>query len=121
VTTAPPEHFPTFAQSALFVDLYELTMGESFLAEDMAERPATFQLFCRNLPQGWGYLVAAGLGDVLAYLGELRFTGDDLAYLESTGQFTTRLLERLARFPSQATCERFRREPCSSGTSRCSR
>jgi nicotinate phosphoribosyltransferase len=98
VTTAPPEHFPNFAQSALFVDLYELTMVESFLAEDMAERPATFQLFCRNLPQGWGYLVAAGLGDVLAYLGELRFTGDDLAYLESTGQFTTRLLERLARF-----------------------
>lgn len=97
VTTAPSEHWPTFAQSALFVDLYELTMGKSYLAEGMAERPATFQLFCRHLPQGWGYLVAAGLDDVLAHLEELRFTGDDLAYLESTGLFGPSLLERLAR------------------------
>jgi nicotinate phosphoribosyltransferase len=96
VTTAPPEHFQTFAQSALFVDLYELTMGESYLAEGMAERPATYQLFCRNLPQGWGCLVAAGLGDVLDHLERLRFTDDDLAHLESTGLFTASLLERLS-------------------------
>lgn len=97
VATSSSERWPTFAQSALLVDLYELTMGESLLAEGMSERPATFQLFCRHLPQGWGYLVAAGLDDVLAYLEELQFTADDLAYLESTGLFSAGLLERLAR------------------------
>lgn len=82
--------------SALLVDLYELTMGESYVAEGLAERPATFHLFCRHLPKGWGYLVSAGLDDVLAYLQALHFTDDDLAFLESTGLFGRTFLERLA-------------------------
>jgi hypothetical protein len=49
-----------FPRLALLVDLYELTMGESYVAEGIAERPATFQLSCRHLPAGWGYFVAAG-------------------------------------------------------------
>jgi nicotinate phosphoribosyltransferase len=80
----------------LLVDLYELTMGESYLAEQMAERPATFQLFCRHLPAGWGHLLMAGLDEVLAGLERLHFSGDDLAYLESTGLFSSDFLDRLA-------------------------
>ena len=82
----------------MLVDLYELTMGESYLAEGIAERPATFQLFCRQLPPGWGYLLAAGIADALAYLEKLRFSPDDLAYLETTGLFSAGFLDRLARF-----------------------
>jgi nicotinate phosphoribosyltransferase len=82
---------------ALLLDLYELTMGESYLAQGIAERPATFQLSCRRLPDGWGYLVAAGVEDVLDYLEGLRFDGDDLSFLESTGLFGSALLERLGR------------------------
>jgi nicotinate phosphoribosyltransferase len=81
---------------ALLVDLYELTMGESYLAQGIDERPATFQLFCRNLPPGWGYLVAAGIEDALTFLEELRFRSDELAFLEETGLFSTGFLERLA-------------------------
>lgn len=87
----PPE------SQALLVDLYELTMGESYLAEGIADRPATFQLYCRHLPAGWGYLVAAGIADALAYLERLSFSADDLAYLETTGLFSTAFLDRLAR------------------------
>jgi nicotinate phosphoribosyltransferase len=79
----------------LLVDLYELTMGESYVAEGLADHPATFQLFCRTLPEGLGYLVAAGIDDALAFLEELRFGEDDLAYLESTGLFGAQFLERL--------------------------
>jgi nicotinate phosphoribosyltransferase len=82
---------------ALLLDLYQLTMGESYLAQRIAERPATFQLSCRRLPGGWGYLVAAGVEDALDYLEGLRFDGDDLAFLESTGLFGSGLLERLGR------------------------
>jgi nicotinate phosphoribosyltransferase len=81
---------------ALLVDLYELTMGASYVAEGLDRRPATFQLFCRTLPPGFGYLVAAGIEDALAYLDELRFGDDDLAYLETTGLFGAAFLERLA-------------------------
>jgi nicotinate phosphoribosyltransferase len=81
--------------SALLVDLYELTMAQSFFAEGMAERPATFSLFFRRLPDGWGYVLAAGLDDVLRYLEELAFTDDDLAYLHGTGLFTAAFLDFL--------------------------
>jgi nicotinate phosphoribosyltransferase len=82
---------------ALLLDLYELTMGESYLANGIADRRATFQLFCRHLPPGWGYLVAAGIADALSYLEELRFAADDLAYLETTGLFGAAFLDRLER------------------------
>ena len=70
-------------------------MAESYLAEGLADRPATFSLFCRRLPDGWGYLIAAGLEDALAYLEGLRFDADDLGFLASTGLFGEALLERL--------------------------
>lgn len=84
-----------YAPPALLVDLYELTMGESYVREGLADLPATFQLFCRRLPEGWGYLVAAGLDDALGYLERLRFDTDELGYLASTGLFSDRLIERL--------------------------
>jgi nicotinate phosphoribosyltransferase len=79
----------------LLVDLYELTMGESYLAEGLDERPATFQLFCRTLPHGFGYLIAAGIDDALDHLAGLRFEGDDLASLETSGLFSGPFLDRL--------------------------
>jgi nicotinate phosphoribosyltransferase len=94
---SPADRCLSAAPPALLADLYELTMGESYLAEGLAERPATFQLFCRHLPAGWGYLLAAGIDSALTYLEELRFTAGELEYLESTGLFTPPLLERLER------------------------
>jgi nicotinate phosphoribosyltransferase len=83
------------SQSALCLDLYELTMAQSFLDEGM-NAPATFSLFVRRLPHQRNYLVAAGLDDVLRVLESFSFTPADLAYLESTRLFTTRLLDYLA-------------------------
>jgi len=81
--------------SALLVDLYELTMAQSYVDEGMNEE-AVFSLFVRHLPADRGYLVAAGLDDVLDYLERFSFTADEIAFLESTGRFTGRLLQRLA-------------------------
>lgn len=104
-TPASPSSAPTTdvterggAGCGLLVDLYQLTMGESYLAEGLAEREATFSLFFRTLPAGWGYALAAGLEDALRYLTDLRFSDDDLAYLEETGLFTSPFLERLRGF-----------------------
>jgi nicotinate phosphoribosyltransferase len=82
----------------LLVDLYELTMGESYVAEGIAEREATFSLFFRTLPAGWGYALAAGLEGALRYLEGLRFAEGELAYLEETGLFTAAFLDRLRSF-----------------------
>ena len=84
------------ASRTLLIDLYELTMAQSYFAEGMHERSATFSLFARALPRGWGSFVVAGLEDVLTYLERLHFTGEDLAFLASTGLFTDAFLDHLA-------------------------
>jgi nicotinate phosphoribosyltransferase len=96
VTDAAPDDAMPPPRSALLVDLYELAMGQGYLAHGLAERPATFQLFSRHLPPGWGYLVAAGLADALDYLERLRFTPAELEHLAGLGLFDDAFLERLA-------------------------
>ncbi len=65
---------------ALLTDLYELNMAASYLRRGMTSS-ATFSLFVRDLPPGWGFLVACGLERCLEYLEALRFTDEDLSYL----------------------------------------
>ena len=79
----------------LFTDLYELTMGQAFFSQGMLA-PATFSLFIRSYPPNRGYLVSAGLEDVLDYLEALSFGPAALEYLESTGIFTSDFLQYLA-------------------------
>jgi len=85
---------PQPAIPPLLLDLYELTMAQSYYDQGMAA-PATFSVFIRHLPPGWAYFVAAGLDDVLTYLETLTFREEDLAYLETTGLFTTSFLAHL--------------------------
>ena len=72
---------------ALLTDLYQLTMAQAYLQEGMSA-PATFSLFIRRYPKDRSYFVSAGLGDALRYLEEFHVTAADLDYLRSTGIFT---------------------------------
>jgi nicotinate phosphoribosyltransferase len=82
---------------ALFTDLYELTMLQSYVEEQMADT-AVFSLFVRRLPERRNYLLACGLDDVLTYLETLRFDDDDLQYVASLPQFSPRFIEHLRHF-----------------------
>src|SRR5918999_5157749 len=83
--------------SALFTDLYELTILQAYYAEGMTA-PATFELFFRQLPENRSYVMAAGLDDVLSYIENLRFTDDDLTWLGALGLFSDSLIEQLRGF-----------------------
>lgn len=80
---------------ALLTDLYELTMAASYLREGMNE-PATFSLFVRKLPPGRGFLVAAGLADVLRRLRDFRFGPRAVNHLRRSARFEPEVLRRLA-------------------------
>ena len=69
---------------ALFTDLYELTMLQSYWQHDM-RAPATFELFARTLPEGRNYLLACGLDSALTYLERLEFGAESLEALERVG------------------------------------
>jgi len=73
--------------SVLLTDLYQLTMMQSYFDQDMSE-VAVFEFFVRKLPAERGFLVAAGLEQVLQYLEKLRFTLEELDYLRSCGRFS---------------------------------
>jgi len=80
--------------SALLTDLYQLTMLQGYYEQNMEEL-AVFEFFVRKLPETRGYLVAAGLAQVLIYLEQLRFSSDEIEWLASTGQFKLSMLDRL--------------------------
>jgi nicotinate phosphoribosyltransferase len=72
---------------SLLTDLYQLTMAACYTGEGLAQRPASFELFARKLPEGFGYLIAMGLAQALNYLEKFRFTSRQLEALQATGIF----------------------------------
>jgi nicotinate phosphoribosyltransferase len=82
------------AGSALFTDLYELTMAQAYMAEQMSQA-AVFELTFRKMPANRNYIVAAGIGDVLDFLANFRFQDQELEYLRQLGEFSEEFLKRL--------------------------
>ena len=91
--------------SALFTDLYQLTMMQGYHEAGLHTQTATFDLYCRRAPFHGGYAVWAGLDPALSALEGLRFTDRNLAYLEGTGLFRPAFLGALRgwRFSGQVT------------------
>lgn len=65
---------------ALSTDLYELTMAAAYFDNGFTDK-AIFELFIRRLPPHRSFLITAGLEQALEYLGALRFTSEQIAYL----------------------------------------
>ena len=85
------------SNSALLTDLYQLTMAQAYLEQQMDE-PAVFEFFVRRLPPSRNFLLAAGLEQVLEFLSQLHITPEELAWLEGTGRFSPALLHYLETF-----------------------
>lgn len=74
-------------ESALLTDLYQLTMIACYCDRGVEQRPASFELFVRRLPEGFGYLVAMGLEQALQHLEHLHLKAAQVAKLRATGLF----------------------------------
>ena len=81
---------------ALLTDLYQLTMAQAYFGLSMHET-AVFELFVRRLPPTRGFLLAAGLEQALEYAADLRFTPQEMEFLEGCGLFRRDFLEHLGR------------------------
>ncbi|WP_414577791.1 nicotinate phosphoribosyltransferase [Anabaena sp. CCY 9402-a] len=75
------------ADYSLLTDLYQLTMTACYTGEGVEQRRASFELFVRRSPEGFGYLIAMGLAQALEYLENLRFSSEQIAALQATGIF----------------------------------
>jgi nicotinate phosphoribosyltransferase len=83
--------------SPLLTDLYQLTMLQGYLDQGM-EETAVFEFFVRKLPANRGFLISAGLEQILQFLETIEFTKEEVEWLSGTGRFDRRLLDYLSVF-----------------------
>jgi nicotinate phosphoribosyltransferase len=85
---ADPGLIVTSSDYSLLTDLYQLTMAACYQGEGLAQSRASFELTVRRLPEGFGYLIAMGLAQVVDYLQQLQFNSEQIQYLQATGLFS---------------------------------
>ena len=81
--------------SLLLTDLYQLNMLQAYRDSGMTAT-AVFEFFVRKLPERRGFLVAAGLEQVVDFLENAHFSEAELSWLEASGRFNRDLLDDLA-------------------------
>ena len=82
----------------MLCDFYELTMANGYFVKGMADRITYFDIFFREIPDGGGFAIAAGLAQIIDYVKNLHFTEEDIEYLRGRGCFDERFLEMLRTF-----------------------
>ncbi|MEX0609821.1 MAG: nicotinate phosphoribosyltransferase [Balneolaceae bacterium] len=82
---------------ALYTDFYELTMAQGYFLSGNHSQKAGFDYFFRTLPFKGGYVVFAGLSDLLKALQNLQFHEDEIEYLRKQG-FREEFLSYLKAF-----------------------
>ena len=82
----------------MLCDFYELTMANGYFQTGMADQICYFDVFFRNVPDGGGFAIAAGLEQIIDYINDLRFDEEDIEYLRGKGGFSEAFLEYLRTF-----------------------
>ena len=82
----------------MLCDFYELTMGNGYFVSGMQDRMTYFDVFFREVPDGGGFAIAAGLEQIIDYVQNLHFDEEDIAYLRGRGIFDEAFLEYLRNF-----------------------
>ena len=82
----------------MLTDFYELTMANGYFDHDVGNREAVFDMFFRNVPDGGGFAVMAGVEQLIEYLKNLRFEEQDIEYLRSKKCFSEGFLDYLRNF-----------------------
>ncbi|MGN0584033.1 MAG: nicotinate phosphoribosyltransferase [Ruminococcus sp.] len=83
---------------AMLCDFYEFTMAGGYFRNGFYKRKLCFDLFFRNVPDGGGFAIAAGLSQAIEYIKELHFDEEDIEYLRSKNVFDEDFLEYLRTF-----------------------
>jgi nicotinate phosphoribosyltransferase len=93
--------------SPLYTDLHQLTMAQAYFQNGMKDAQAGFDYFFRKIPFNGGYVVFAGLQELLEIIRELRFSDLDLQFLREAG-FDEDFLSFLSSFSFKGDIFSFR-------------
>ena len=87
----------------MLTDFYEITMANGYFSNGFRDTTVYFDMFFRELPDGGGYAIMAGVQQLVEYFENLKFTRADIDYLRSCGIFSEPFLQYLADF--QFSCD----------------
>lgn len=83
---------------SMLMDFYELTMSNGYFLKGKKDKKVVFDMFYRRNPDGGGFVIFAGLEQLVEYIRKLSFTDEDIAYLRSRNMFDEGFLEYLRNF-----------------------
>lgn len=81
----------------MLTDFYEITMANGYFKNNFKDTVAYFDMFYRKVPDSGGYVIMAGVEQLVEYLANLKFSKKDIEYLRARG-FGEDFLEYLANF-----------------------
>lgn len=81
----------------MLTDFYELTMANGYFKNGFKDTIGYFDMFYRNIPDHGGFVIMAGVEQVVDYLNNLKFTDDDIEFLRGKG-FGEEFLDYLKNF-----------------------
>lgn len=81
----------------MLTDFYELTMANGYFKNGFKDTIAYFDMFFRTMPDGGGYVIMAGVEQLVDYFRNLSFSKEDIDYLRGKG-FSEDFLDYLANF-----------------------
>lgn len=84
--------------NTLLTDFYEITMANGYFKNSMQNETAYFDMFFRKVPDNAGFAIMAGVEQVIEYLENLKFEGEDIEFLRNKGIFCDEFLEYLSNF-----------------------
>jgi nicotinate phosphoribosyltransferase len=79
----------------LVMDYYQLTMAYSYFKSGKQNEVAYFDMFYRKNPDKGGYVVSAGLDEVINYVENFKFSESDIDLLRQKNDFDEEFLEYL--------------------------
>jgi nicotinate phosphoribosyltransferase len=82
----------------LVADFYEFTMSNAYYIKNMKDTVAYFDLFIRSIPDNGGYIIFAGLEQIIEYIKNLKFDDSDIEYLRNLNKFSPNFIDFLKDF-----------------------
>ncbi len=83
---------------ATLSDFYEFTMLDGFISTGMENKIGYYDTYFRSVPDGGGFVIAAGLGSIIEYIQNLRFDDSDIEYFSGLGMFSDEFIRYIKNF-----------------------
>ncbi|WP_028042288.1 nicotinate phosphoribosyltransferase [Candidatus Stoquefichus massiliensis] len=87
----------------LIMDFYELTMSYNYFKMGKGEQIVYFDMFYRKNPDNGGFVIFAGLQQLIEAIQDMRFTEGDIEYLRSLNIFDEDFFDYLRNFQFTGT------------------